>query len=101
MIDVGVAENDRIDLVGVERKVAIPLSSFLPASLVQPTIQQDFVVSNFQKVHRSRHTPSRAPERQRRLGRSQGMRFSEFHTDILTADGKSCSVGCEWNEMEW
>jgi hypothetical protein len=34
VVDVGVAENDRIDLVGVEGEVPIPLPRFLAPALM-------------------------------------------------------------------
>jgi len=70
MVDVRVAEDDRIDLMGMKWEMPVPLPSFLAASLVQATIQQYFVISNFHQVHRASHPASRAPECQRRLGMS-------------------------------
>jgi hypothetical protein len=48
VVDMGMAEDDGVDLVGMEGEVSIPLPRLLAASLVQPTIQQDFVISDFQ-----------------------------------------------------
>lgn len=70
MVDMGVAENYRINLVGMKREMPIPLPGFLAATLVQATIEQDFVISNFHKVHRTSHPASRPPERKRWLGMS-------------------------------
>ena len=40
MVDVGVAEHDRVDLVRVEREVGVALPGLLAAALVQPAVEQ-------------------------------------------------------------
>ena len=52
VVDVGVAEDDRVDLVGVEREVAVALPGLLAAALVQAAVEQDLVVADFEQVHR-------------------------------------------------
>ena len=69
VVDVGVAEDDRVDLVRVEREVAVPLPGFLAAALVQPAVEQDLVVADFEQVHGPGDAAGRPPEGEGRLGR--------------------------------
>ena len=64
--------DDRVDLVRVEREVAVALAGLLALALVQAAIEQNLVVADFEEVHRSGHASGRAPEGERRLGRGGG-----------------------------
>ena len=86
VVDVGVAEDDRVDLVRVEREVAVALPGFFAAALVQPAVEQDLVVADFEQVHRPGDAAGRPPEREGRLGRLPGGDgLGGLHHPILTA----------------
>ena len=72
VVDVGVAEDDRVDLVRVKREVAVALPGFLAAALVQPAVEQDLVVADFEQVHRPGDAAGRPPEGEGRLGQLSG-----------------------------
>src|SRR5262249_14766295 len=86
VVDVGVAEDDGVDLVRVEREVAVPLPGLLAAALVQAAVEQDLVVADLQQVHRAGHAAGGPPEGEGRLGHgSGGGRACRFHRSILPA----------------
>ena len=71
MVDVGVAEDDGVDLVRMEGEVAVALPGLLAAALVQSAVEEDFVVADLQQVHRTGHAAGRPPEGECRLGRGR------------------------------
>jgi hypothetical protein len=62
MIDVRVAEDDRVDRRRIEGEVPVTLESLLPVALVQPAIQQNPPASELQQVHRAGNFPGGSPE---------------------------------------
>lgn len=66
MIDVRVAEDHRIDVLGPEGKFPVAVEALRPPALEQPAVEQDRFPAGRQLVHRPRDRAHRAPERDRR-----------------------------------
>ena len=75
MVDVGVAHDRGVDLIRVERKVAVPLPSDFAFPLIESAIEEQFRVAGFQQVHRPADGGSRSPECDGRLSGILGRRL--------------------------
>jgi len=62
MIDVRVAQDDRVNLFGIERELAIALDRFLAFALEEPAFEEKAVAVDLEEVHRARGRASRAEE---------------------------------------
>ncbi len=78
MVDVCVADNDRVDLMRVKREVPVALPGLFAAALVQPAVEQNLVIAGFQQVHGASNATSRTPEGERRF--RNGVPFVEWRS---------------------
>ena len=62
VIDVGMAKHHRVDLGGLEWKVAVPLPCLGPLALIQPAVQQKTPACRLDQVHRAGNGSGGAPE---------------------------------------
>ena len=62
VINMGVAEDDCIDLLWVERKIAVALDGFTPPTLKQAALQQEPLPIQLKEIERAGGRASRAEE---------------------------------------
>ena len=62
MVDMGMAQQDGVDLFWPERKLAVAAMAFASASLEEPAIEQQGLSARIDPVHRAGHGPGCAPK---------------------------------------
>ena len=79
MVDVGVAQHDRVEGLRVEWKVAIALDGFVAFALEQAALEEQPLPVDFEQKHRAG----------RRAGRAEEM---DFHALRMPGEGQSSRV---------
>jgi hypothetical protein len=68
VVDVGVAEDDRVDVLGAKWKVLVAIARLRPSALEQAAVQQDGAAVGVEPVHRPSDGAGSAMEGHGRIG---------------------------------
>jgi hypothetical protein len=81
VIDVGVREQDRVDLVGRQRELVIELVRLRPPPLTEPTVHEDPATLELQQMERAGDGLRRPPKRELHEGRLTAISLRESCDD--------------------